>query len=519
MYIADGGNNVVRMVSGGTITTIAGNNGSGLGYSGDGGPAVKAQLYNPTGVALDSSGNLYIADAGNNVIRKVASGGTITTFAGNVNNSGNGPGYGGDGGSATAIGALFSAPSAVALDSKGNLYIADSKNQSVREVSNGNLSTVVGILTTATKLNNPTGIAFDATGALYIADTGNRRVYKFAGGNLATFAGNGLSGFSGDNGPATAAAVFDPFGVAVDAAGNVYIADTDNSRIRKVSLSGTITTIAGNGRNNYTGDGGLATNASMYFPRGVAVDAAGNVYVADTNNNVIRLLQPVQAPTPAITANGVVNAASLAPQISPGCLATVFGTNFASGTVSANPPLQTALSGVSVSVNGRLAPILFVNGTQINFQVPWETSVGTATVTVSVNSTASQGASVPVTAAAPGLFAVAQNSDFSINSPSNPALVGSAIMTYLSGSGPVTPAVADGAATPLSGLVTATSTVTATIGGEPAQVPFAGLTPGLVAVTQVNIVVPSDLASGDYPVVVTIGTENSNSFTISVVSQ
>jgi adhesin/invasin len=175
-----------------------------------------------------------------------------------------------------------------------------------------------------------------------------------------------------------------------------------------------------------------------------------------------------------------------------------------------------------VSVNGQLAPVLYVTPNQVNFQVPWETVLGPATVTVAVNGGASNAVTANVLGAAPGLFstssgqAVVQNSDYTLNSPSNPAKVGSTIIAYLSGSGAVSPAVVDGAIAPLGTVVYANATSSATIGSSTAQVAFAGLAPGFVGLVQVNIVVPSGLQTGSYPLSVTIGSETSNSGTISI---
>jgi uncharacterized protein (TIGR03437 family) len=503
IYIADGLNNRVRKISGGVITTVAGN--GTVGYTGDKGSATSAELSNPTGVAVDSKGNLYIADSGNNVVRMVA-GGTITTFAGN-----NTSGYTGDG--ALATGAQLQNPVGVAADAAGNVYIADAGNNVIRQVFGGN------IVTFAQGFTHPDGVAVDTSGNVYVADTGDRRIVKISNGVYTTLAGNGYSGFSGDNGPGNQAAIYDPMGLAVDSSGNIYIADTFNCRVRKLTPSGIITTIAGDGTLFFSGDGGPATKAALHFPHAVAVDSTGNVYVADTVNAVVRELQGA---LPAVSSNGVVNAASFASQISPGALATVFGSNFALANAGAKAPLPTSLAGVSVSVNGQLAPILFVTPTQVNFQVPWETALGSANVTVSVNGGASNAVTVPVLGAAPGLFslssgqAVVQNSDYSLNGPSNPAKTGSTVMAYLSGSGPVNPAVADGSATPTGTLISATSKAGATIGSSPATVAFAGLTPGFVGLVQVNITVPSNLQTGSYPLTITIGSETSNSATISV---
>jgi uncharacterized protein (TIGR03437 family) len=283
-YIADGWN-LIREVSGGIITAVAGG-GSSLG---DNGPATSAQLGSGSGIAFDSSGNLYIADGSNNRIRKV-SGGMITTIAGN------GTGFGGDNGPATS--AQLDLPSGVAVDSTSDLYIGDARNGRVRKVSNGVITTIAGNGTvgssgdngpaTAAQLNGYVyGLALDSAGNLYIADAYNCRVRKVSNGVISTIAGNGTPGFSGDNGPAASAQVNVPGGIAVDSAGNVFIADTNNHRIRKVS-NGVITTVAGSVTGGFAGDGGDATNAQLSFPAGVTVDSAGNLYIADTNNARIR---------------------------------------------------------------------------------------------------------------------------------------------------------------------------------------------------------------------------------------
>lgn len=510
IYIADGVNWRIRQISGGTISTIAGT--GTAGYTGDGAAATKAELSDPTGIALDASGNLYIADSANNVVRVVSSSGTIATFAGN-----NTVGFTGDGG--LAVDAELSNPTAVAVDSSGNLFICDAGNSVIREVSSSNISTVVGGAATELQLNQPDGIVFDSKGAMYIADTGNRRIVKFIPGFISVIAGNGTLGDSGDGGPAVEAALGDPMGLAVDAAGNLYIADTFNSKIRKVTPDGTISTVAGDGVQAYFGDKGVATKAALDFPHDVTVDKSGNLYIADTVNNVIRMLQP-QAP--AVFTSGVVNAARFKAQIAPGELASIFGTGFADQNQGAALPLTNSLGGVSVTVNGKAAPILYVTPYQVNFQVPWETTGSTASIIVTVNGRTSAAISVPVLTAAPGLFtsasgqAAVQNADSSANTPSKPAKVGSNITAYFTGTGPVNPAVADGAPAPKSNPAKVTSTATATIGGLSAQVTFAGLTPGFVGLGQMDIVVPSGLSTGTYQLTLSIAGENSNSAPISV---
>jgi len=318
LYLADGSNNRVRMVSAktGVITTVAGN-GTG-GYSGDGGSAISAKLSLPTGVALDGAGNLYISDEANNRIRMVsATSGVITTVAGNGTAS-----YSGDGGPATS--AELNYPTGVALDGFGNLYIADRSNNRIRMVSakTGLITTVAGNGTdgfsgdggaaTDATLTNPTSVMLDGAGNLYIADTENGRIRKVtaATGAISTVAGGGTagSGYSGDGGPATSATLYNPTSVVQDGTGNLYIADSLNNRIRMVSAtSGVITTVVGNGAGGYSGDGGPATVAELNDPNGVVLDGAGDLYIADNGNDVVREvteLAPSASPpvvTPVLT--------------------------------------------------------------------------------------------------------------------------------------------------------------------------------------------------------------------------
>jgi uncharacterized protein (TIGR03437 family) len=515
IYFADGGNHRVRKISNGTITTFAGN--GTAGYTGDGGAATSAELDNPVGVALDFSGNLFIADAGNNVIREVSlSTGKITTFAGQ---QALGAGYSGDTGVATS--AQLNDPVAVAIDKFGNVYIADANNNVIREVSSGNINTLIGGAATFGQLNHPDSVKVDANQNIFVADTVGRRIVEFtAGGSFVVFAGNEGYGFSGDGGPATQASLFDPMDIALDSAGNLYIADTLNSRIRVVS-NGIINTIAGNGFPGYFGDGGPAKSATLNFPRGVAVDSSGNVYISDTANNVIRLLTPVAS----ANAISVVNGASFTTGISPGSLATVFGSGFAPALITASAPLPMNLSGVSITVNGRPAPILAATPNQVNFQVPWETSTGNAEIVVSVNGFPANSLSATVSATAPGIFleangrAAALNSNESLNTDANPAKAGSTISVYFTGSGPVNMAVSDGIAAGSGPLAQAMSQTSAVVGPMPAQVSFTGLAPGYVGLSQMNVVIPTGLASGEYPISVTIGGKTSNAGTISVAGQ
>jgi sugar lactone lactonase YvrE len=297
LFIADYGNDRIRKVAAGTgiITTVAGSD--DWGFKGDGSPATAATLYYPSGVALDVAGNLFIADMNNRRIRKVAAdSGIITTVAGTGEK-----GFGGDGGPATA--AEFFGVVGVYVDSSGNLFIADSNNDRIRKVSaiTGIITTVAGITNSefiqyqgpaiAARLYVPYDVTTDSVGNVYIADSGNNRICKVAvdTGIITTVAGDGQYDFSGDNGPATAASLRFPTGVAVDSAGNIFIADEYNQRIRKVTTAtGVITTVAGTGKEGFGGDGGPAAAARLDLPRSVAVDSAGNIFIIDLNNNRIR---------------------------------------------------------------------------------------------------------------------------------------------------------------------------------------------------------------------------------------
>lgn len=339
----------------GTITTIAGNHNLGPGYGGDGGPLASAQFSGPQAIAVGSSGNLYIVDGGNNVIRKVTPGGTITTVLAHGGLDGyTGAAVDGAGdlyalndtiwkmapnGTITSVPGGSAGAMGLAVDASGNLYIADRVNDVVRKIAPGGATTTVagsgpcpdpeldicysgdGGPATSAQLLGPWDIALDGSGNLYIADTGNNVIRKVTpSGTISTIAGKyafvsptgPVGGYSGDGGPATSAQLSSPYSVAVDVAGNLYIADTGNNIIRKVTPGGTITTIAGNHGQGYGGDGGPAINAQLAAPRGVAVDDAGNLYVGDTGNNVVREIETVlNLSTAALPTSQLSTAANL----------------------------------------------------------------------------------------------------------------------------------------------------------------------------------------------------------------
>ncbi|MGZ3866599.1 MAG: NHL repeat-containing protein [Bacteroidia bacterium] len=281
----------VSLASAQAISTIAGNGVSG--YGGDNGPVAAAEFNHPIGIAFDNQGNAYIADANNNRVRKINAEGIISTFAGDSK-----AGYSGDGGPATQ--ARLNYPSGVACDDAGNVYVADMENSVIRKIDkNGIITTVAGNGTagfsgdkkaaTAAELNDPSSVTVDNEGNLYIADYGNNRIRKVnKKGIIYTIAGTGKPGFAGDKGQAISAELNSPASVVYDKNGNLFIADVNNNCVRKISRNGYITTIAGGKGQEYSGDGGPAIDAGMYWPESLALDNEGNLYVADAGNFVVR---------------------------------------------------------------------------------------------------------------------------------------------------------------------------------------------------------------------------------------
>ena len=516
-YIADTANNVVRIVANGLISNFAGT--GTAGSSGD-------QLNGPQGLAVDSAGSLYIADTQNNRVRKV-SGGAISTVAGSGT-----AGFGGDGGAATS--AQLNAPFGVAVDAAGNLYIAEFSNNRVRKVStNGNIGTLAGngvsgfsgdgLQATSAQLNGPQGVAVDSAGNVYIADTANNRVRKVAAnGVITTVAGNGAAGFSGDGNSAVNAQVGNPTAVATDSVGNVYIAD-GSARVRKLFLSGLITTIAGTGTRGYSGDGGSAPNARLNGPSSLAVNAAGSIWVADTLNNAVRLLQFTGGGT---TVSAVTNGASnLNGPVAPGEVVVIYGSGLGPSPLAqyqtdSNGLVPTNVGGTSVYFNGVLAPVLYASANQVAAVAPFGIVGSLAQMYVQYQNVTSAPFNLSVASQIPAIFtlngsgtgqaAAIDNKDGSINGAARPAKVGDFVQLYITGAGQTSTSGTDGLinAAPLPVPI---ATVKVTIGGQTANVNFAGGAPGAVAgVIQVNAQIPSGITvGGTVPVVVQVGASNS----------
>jgi uncharacterized protein (TIGR03437 family) len=643
LFVSEGATNTggvaVRKVSEGVITTVAG---GGSAFPGDGGPATLAFLNEPYGLGVDGAGNLLIADSYR--VRKVAAAGIITTVAGNGAAV---PFLRGDGGPALA--ANFGNPQGVALDRAGNLFVADTGLNRIRKISaDGIVSTVAGNGTA--DLNTPCGVAVDGAANIFIADCGNSRIRKVApDGTIATVAGNGRRGSSGDGGPSTNAQLnlFQDDGtygggVAVDGAGNLFIADMFNNRVRKVAPDGTITTVAGNGTYGFSGDGasaiaaqlkwpaavaadgagnlfigvagavrkvdpsgiittivgvgndccfagsddgdgGLAMRAHLSFPTGlavdesgdlfiadagwefvvgnvdgpcchnrirkvsldgaissvsgdgtngfsgdggaaitavlnepssVAVDRAGNLYVADTDNLVVRVLRPAPA---SVLIGAVVDAASeRADAVSPGKIVVLYGAGMGPSQLVQNQPLNglygTAVAGTTVSFSGISAPILYASSTQVAAVVPYGVTGTQAYVTVSYQGQASAVFTIPLVQSAPSFFTLNQTGagqvaaintvDGTVNTAVNPVRIGEYISLWVTGEGQTSPAGVDGkvgGSTPPHPV----QPWSATVNGIPALVQYAGGAPGLVAgLMQLNVQIPSGVQPGGYVSVV-----------------
>jgi uncharacterized protein (TIGR03437 family) len=542
VYIVDKDNDRIRKVSSsGVITTVAGIS-TAETYAGDGGPATQASLNEPNGIAFDNAGNMYIADTGNDVVRKVNSSGIISTVAGN-----NYSAYSGDGG--PAIDASLSEPTSVAFDATGNMYIADSNNDCIRIVTpDQNINTFAGQcsyplfqgdggLATQAKLNKPYSVAVDADGNVYISDTENQRIRVVTpDGIINTIAGNGTAGFN--DGPALQAEFWSPSGIALDASGSIYIADKSNFRIRKLLPNGNVVTVAGNGSPGYSGSGVAATSAEMYFPQGVFADnSTGSVYVADTQNDVVRELTVSNASSlPSVSKGGVTSAYQFGALASPapGSWIEIYGSNLATDTrpwattdFNGNSA-PTSLDGTSVTIGGQLAYIDYISPGQVNVQVPSTAPTGTQPIVVTSGSNVSPNPPqfITISATAPGLYAPSQLliggnqyagavfPDFTTwglppgavtGLTSQRAKPGDNIILFGIGFGPVTTNLPAGQIAQGTGNTLPTGSFQISFDGTPATVNYAGLSPDSVGLYQFNVVVPNVAANDLTPVTFTLG--------------
>ena len=502
-YIADTYTHSIRKVSNGTITTIAGTGAAGFG--GDNGPGTSAQLNTPWAVAVAPTGDVFFADALNSRVRKLSNGIVTTVAGGGAFFNENGP----------ATGALVPQPVGLALDAAGDLYISDIANNRVRKVSNGIITTVAGTgvagfsgdggAATAARLNQPWGIAIDSAGNLFIGDSANGRVRKVSGGTITTVAGGGTG--VNDDIPATNAALFFPTAVAVDQADNLFVADAGRSLIRRVS-GGVITTVAGGGF--LFGDDGPATSAMLISPYGVAVGPAGKIYIADTGNSRIRVLTP-QSAGPVLTS--VADAAGFGTVLSPGALIRFQGARLADSVqaVGTDASLPTQLGGAKITARwndqNRDLPLLYVSATEIYAQIPLDAPAGVLMQFVpSLRGNTGTGIQTQLAEAGPGLFVansatgegvVLQGSQ--LVTGAHPATLDQPVTVYAAGLGGLQPGTTD-CALP----------VTMRVAGATATVIHAGTVPGLAGVYRVVATLPAGATSGLKTLAVTVNGRTSN---------
>jgi uncharacterized protein (TIGR03437 family) len=521
LYVADTGTQRVRQVlARGAISTVAGSGVAGMGA--EGAIASTTPLNSPMGVAIDRSGNLVIADTYNHRVRQVLADGSIRTVAGTGTS-----GSGADG--APPLTVALRGPRGICFDRASSLYIVDTSNHRALRVPPGGLvQTVAGNGSPGdggdggqgklAQLNQPAACQVDSYGSLYIADTLNHRVRKVsAGGTISTVAGTGAVGFSGDEAAATAAQLAAPSGIAVEDAGNLYIADTGNHRIRLVTADGVIHTIAGIGGPGFSGDSGPALSAQLNLPAGLTLDGSGALYIADSGNQRVRRLVPDAlmvppdpiVPPPALT---VVNALSgQTGPVAPGEIVSVFGAGLGPesgvpGNLESTGLLANLVAGVEVRFDNVPVPLFYVQNQQINAQAPYTLAGASAThIEVRVQGESAGSIDLPVSPASPALLPVILNPDGSTNGEAAPVAAGAILTLYATGEG-----LNDGsniagrpAGVPLAHPLLP---VVLTVAGIPMDVLFAGSAPGQIGVMQINVRIPGGfLSPGKTDLSLTVG--------------
>jgi uncharacterized protein (TIGR03437 family) len=489
---------VRRITPGGTIGTFAG---TGVqGDSGDGAPATQATFSGLSGMAY-TSGGLVVADALTNRLRIVGTDGLIHNL------------YNGPFSVTPSIGFLTS----VAADSHGTLFLTDGSG--VYEWTGNSFKTTYSVLKNQPSLSL---LGFTPQNSIIAATTGQLLQFSTPANGPAPLAGTGVAGFGGDHGQARQALIAPTTPAVGDGKGNIFFGD--GNRVRVILPSGIIETIAGDGDTaNPLPNGADATSGSLGTTIALAIDSKGNLWVATQNSYIYELTPQIAPPAPLINAGGAVSLASGRPQLCPGAIFSIYGLNLAASTSQASSiPLPENLAGVVVTVNGQPVPLFYTSGLQINAQLPWDTPLGNATITVTVNGVVSNSVNVNVTAAAPDILqyngnrAIAVLQNGSINSPANPAAAGSYLVIYLTGVGAVDQTVATGAASPSNPVARATGAKQLFLDGAAIPIAFLGLTPNFVGLGQLNVQIPSSVAKGDHTLVLTIGGTASNGVLISV---
>lgn len=534
-------------------TTVVAGRLDARGDSGDGGPATQALFRSPTGIALAEDGTLYIADSETHRIRRVSPQGIVTTFAGT-----GGRGFSGDGGPANQ--ALLYSPADLVLDRAGNLIVADFDNRRIRRIApNGTITTIAGTGRAAFGGDGgpplladirPRWLALGPDGSLYFSDgpggrySGESRVRRIRANIVEAVAGNGVSASSGDGGAALQASIVYATGIAVDGAGNLYIAEAGaySNLVRRVTPEGIITTYAGTGRGGYSGDGGPARSAEIEFPAGLFVDGEGTLFIADYDNRRVR---KVTAPRPSISStNSAVPSFFGKSGFGSNMYVEIYGTNLAATTRSwrgsdfSGSRAPTSLDGVSVSVNGKPAYVYYVSPTQININTPEDTATGAVNIQVTNSLGVSNLGSAMRTRVSPALqsvpsftsqgrsHVVAQTPDFR-SFIGRPGMVqgvnftlakpGDSIILYALGCGPTNPATEAGVAAGANARLSLPFELK--IGGVPAPVAFAGIVAGSIGLYQINATIPS-VNGGDQPIELVVdGVSNNQNLYLAIEGQ
>lgn len=566
LVIADQINNRIRKIASGTITTLVGKGRAGMNSDDTTTPADVTMTF-PTTVAYDSSGNLYYVDAHNHTVWKLGTDGKVTRFMGNGTAGYNDTDDYDPNGDADGDGTVNSAdsdfkitsplnselnyPIGFAAASGGVFYIADTKNHRIRKIdSSSRVTTVVGTGTagwseegvagTEAQINNPTSVAVDSAGNVYFADTMNHRIRKLdANGIVTTVAGRGAPGFSGDGGPATSARLFYPKSIQIAPDGKLYIADTFNGRIRVVAADGTISTIAGNGRFGFYGDGGDSRNAELRFPNAVAAASDGKVYISDSQNNRIRLLTPVspdptEAERPIISLNGISTPAEFGSSktFASGAWMEIQGQRLADGERAWQPEdfvggiAPTALNGTRVIVDGVDAHVAYVSPEVVRVLLPAGIQPGRREVVVETSHGRSDAYKVTFEDVQPAVnapakfniagaqyaaavlqdgstYALPESAVNGVNS--RPARPGETLTFYGIGFGEVTPGITLGQLVDVENSLVKRLEVF--FGETVAEVRYAGLAKGAVGVYQLSVVVPEGIEGDAVPLTVKLDGE------------
>lgn len=499
----------VRVVAGTGLITYAPQSG---------GPAAQTVLSFPFGATVDNNNRVNITE--NYILRRFAPGGSIETFVQYL--------------------ATPASPSGVGLNDLARWDRYQNRMLITYRVNNASSQILSVRGSERTLLNRGSGpsspdgtpleeaslsVAFaigGPDGAIYISESGANRIRRaMPGGRLETIAGTGQAASTGDGGPATDAALCNPAGMVFDSLGNLYVAEAGGHRIRRIRTDGVIETVAGNGQNRSSGDGGSPLTASIFEPTMLTMDPAGNLYVTQRRTHVIRkIVLPRQRPS--ISVSGLTSAAGTR-AFAPGAMFTLRGVNMTSATAASEvPPLPRSLGGVQVLINGIAVPLESVSPGSIRGQIPFEVEPGEATLRVESGGNLTNEITVEILPAAPGILthadgrAVATNEDGSPNSEEAPAEAGSILTVTLTGIGLVDPMVETGEAAPADPPAAAVIQATATVGDVPAVVEFVGLVPGMVGIAHARLVPSAELPSGNHPVRITMNGVSSNAPTVSI---